>query len=1509
MAICGRITSLGCIVWIAILMASFFIVSFASANGDVPPVAQFTSNTTFGSPPLAVQFNDQSLNNPGSYIWNFGDMEMAFDVPNPVHVYQDEGLYTVYLTVSNAAGSNSATIANYINVTNAPLPPPVADFEANITSGTMPTTVQFYDRSKNNPSSYVWNFGDGTTSNLKNPVHIFSSEGIYTVSLGVSNQAGSNSILKKDYIVINSPVPPPVVDFTAYPVSGPAPLIVQFLDASTNNPNAWSWTFGDGVTSNEQNPQHSYSTAGQYTVTLRASNNAGSYTLSKNAYITVTSQPPVQPVADFAANIRQGTMPLTVQFIDQSSGPATSWLWNFGDNGTSSLKSPSHTYTQSGSYSVSLGVSNSVGSNSVTKQNYIQVDSGNLKPLVNFTANVTSGGKPLVVQFSDLSLQNPTTWLWSFGDGSTSSERNPLHTYATSGIYSVTLSASNSAGSNQLIRYNYINVVDISPPVVDFNVNITSGYYPLSVKFTDLSQKNPTVWSWDFGDNGTSSEQNPVYVYTRSGQFTVRLTATNAGGSGTATKNAYINVSQQPVPIADFTVNNTAGYAPLTIKFTDKSNNLPSSWLWNFGDSGTSTVMNPDYVYTKAGVYNVTLTAYNSGGSNTTLKANLITVTNPPVAPVADFSVNNTVGVSPLPVKFTDLSTNTPTMWSWDFGDGGTSPVKNPDYIYTKTGIYTVKLTASNTAGSNTTTKNSYINVTTSPPVPVAGFTANKTSGYTPLIVKFTDQSSGSPTQWLWEFGTGATSSLQNPEYVYTTQGLYSVRLTANNSAGSSVALKSSYINVSASPPAPVAAFTANQTIGYAPLSVKFTDQSSNNPTQWLWEFGTGATSPLQNPEYVYSTQGLYSVRLTATNSAGSSVALKSSYINVNTSPPAPVAQFVANTTTGYVPLALKFTDQSSNNPTQWLWEFGTGATSSLQNPEYLYSRSGIYPVKLTAINSFGSNSALKTGYITVSDRTIAPVADFGANQTSGNIPLPIKFTDFSKNTPTMWVWEFGDGGTSNLQNPDYLYTKSGVYNVRLTAANSVGINSTQKNAYINSTAPVTTYTIFASSTQGGSISPSGVVSVKSGNSQTFVFNPQTCYEIQDVTVDGNSVGRINSYSFTNVTSNHSIQVSFRLLQYLISATALTGGSITPSGPVYVNCNSSQLFTITPFSCSDILDVLVDSKSVGKVTNYTFTNVTGPHSIIATFNTKLFVINATAGTGGAISPSGPVSVNCGMNQTFTFTPEQCYSIADVLVDNTSMGKINNYTFSTITGPHSIIVKFEKRIFNITASTGDHGTITPSGVVQAGCGEDRTFTFTPEWGYVIQDVLVDGSSIGAVQSYTFKGITQDHTIKSFFNLVPVGSIRISSIPTGASIYIDGVYRDTTDRFITGVPSGKHEIVLKYPFYADYKTTVDVLAGATVTVPVAYLIPGTPTPGTPTPTQTQGPPGMLQVTSYPLGAIIYLDDAYKGIAPLLLNDVSSGSHQIKATFPGYIDYYGSVSVSPSVVTPFIITMQKS
>ena len=489
--------------------------------------------------------------------------------------------------------------------------PSVADFTVDTTQGSAPLTVSFTDKSSGAVTSRQWNFGDGKTSSTQNPSHTYTDAGVYSVTLTVNGPGGSNAKTQSNYITVYAP---PVATFTAVPVSGTVPLTVGFTDKSTGTVSSRQWDFGDGGGSTEQNPTHTYTTGGTYTVTLSVSGAAGTSTKTQSNFITVYTP----ALADFTASSTSGLAPLSVTFSDRSTGSVNTWKWNFGDGKTGTGQNASHKYTKAGTYNVTLTVSGPGGTNATT-----QTISVYTSPKANFKATPTSGLSPLTVNFTDKSTGTITGWLWNFGDNQTSTDRNPSHAYTNPGTYAVTLTATNPGGSSTKTLSKCVTVY--APAVAGFTAASTTGVVPAAIGFSDTSTGTISKWKWNFGDGKTSTQRNPTHTYSKGGGFSVTLTVSGKGGTSTVTQSNLVAISV--VPKAAFVAKTVSVKVQVPVGFTDKSTGTISAWLWDFGDGQTSTDQNPSHAYTTAGTYGVTLTTTGPAGTSTKTRIGYIKVT------------------------------------------------------------------------------------------------------------------------------------------------------------------------------------------------------------------------------------------------------------------------------------------------------------------------------------------------------------------------------------------------------------------------------------------------------------------------------------------------------------------------------------------------------------------------------------------------------------------------------------------------------------------------------------------------------------------------------------------------------------------------------------------------------------------------------------------------------------------------------------------------------------------
>ena len=308
-------------------------------------------------------------------------------------------------------------------------------------------------------------------------------------------------------------------------------------------------------------------------------------------------------------------------------------------------------------------------------------------------------------------------------------------------------------------------------------------------------------------------------------------------------------------------------------------------------------------------------------------------------------------------------------------------------------------------------------------------------------------------------------------------------------------------------------------------------------------------------------------------------------------------------------------------------------------------------------------------------------------------------------------------------------------------------------------------------------------VTVNDGASQTFTIAATTGFRILDVAVDGTSVGPVASYTFTGVTANHTIAATFGHNSYTITASAGSGGSITPSGATALNYGAGQAYTITAATGYGIADVKVDGVSVGTIASYSFASVSANHTISATFALNNYTITASAGAGGSITPSGAAALNYGASQTYTIAATIGYGIADVKVDGVSVGPVASYSFASVSVKHTIAATFVLNSYTIAASAGSGGSISPTGVTTLNYGNGQVYTITAATGYEIADVKVDGVSVGPVFSYSFASVSANHTIGATFvinnyKITASAGVGGSISPSGATTLNDGASQSYT-----------------------------------------------------------------------------------------------------------------------------------
>jgi uncharacterized repeat protein (TIGR01451 family) len=558
-----------------------------TGTGAVAPVANFTATPTNGVVPLTVTFTNTSTGTITNDVWNFGDTVTSNTTATVLtHTYNAAGSYMVTLIALGPVGVNTNAKPNLIRALNPPnlmvapasrdygtvtvgltntLPFSVINTGDLALTGTVATVAPF---AVSGASSYAVEPGQTGTvqvSFIPASVGTFSNNAVFSSNGGVS----TNGVVGTGVLAGNIGVNPAALDFGMI-VTGTTSQRVFVVS------NSGGTTVSNGMATVGApfaivaGQQFSVPPSGSTNVTVQfAPGSAGAFT-GQVVFATanggsstnqVTGTSAVAPVANLTATPTNGAAPLLVNFTDESTGTITNRLWSFGDTGTSTLASPSHTYSNAGVYSVSLTVFGPGGSSMTNASNLVTVT--NVLPVAGFTANPTNGAAPLLVLFTNASTGTITNHFWTFGDGATSGGTAPTHTYTTAGVFSVSLSVSGPNGSDTLGRPDFITVTNV-PPMAGFTANPTNGVVPLLVNFTDGSTGSITNQLWNFGDGDSSTAMNPSHTYTNAGSFSVTLMVFGPTGTDSLTRPGLIVVSNAPVT-ADLEVIKIASPSPVSV--------------------------------------------------------------------------------------------------------------------------------------------------------------------------------------------------------------------------------------------------------------------------------------------------------------------------------------------------------------------------------------------------------------------------------------------------------------------------------------------------------------------------------------------------------------------------------------------------------------------------------------------------------------------------------------------------------------------------------------------------------------------------------------------------------------------------------------------------------------------------------------------------------------------------------------------------------------------------------
>ncbi len=993
-----------------------------------PPSVGLTADPTTICAGETVDFTQTTNGGANYFQWNF-DEGAGFEwtgAGDQSHTFDDPGTYDVSYTASIQGAT--AGCADTANVVITVLPRPTADFTLDQDAACDSLTVTITNASIS-AVSHLWDFGDGTTStDVDPPPHFYGAAGNYTITLTVTNALGCTHSYSRTVDVFD----PPTVGISVQNLclGSVAQFTPNITTAPGNEVSTWNWDFGDGTTSDQEEPTHEYAAAGPYVVTLEVTTpycgNVGTQ--------WVNVQPRPEAIIDAVPAI--GCSPLSVVFNNSSTGAST-YQWDLGDGVITTDDSPSHVYINTGTtdtlHTVQLIATSPFGCADTTTTQ-ITVAPG---VAAGFIHNGVAGCAPMDVDFTNTST-GAGSYLWDFGDGTTSTQESPSHTFVNTSFFLdirvVTLTATSPAGceattTQQIMVYPTPNFTFVATP--------DSGCSPLSVTFPSVV--GAVSYAWDYGDGTTGTGPSPTHTYVNATAddqlFTVGLVGANAFG---CTDTGQATVLVYPNPTAQFTLAGASGCHPFTTQLENQTIGA-DTYQWTYGDGQSSTTDQAQHEHTWNNFAGPGATSYAVGLTVTTVNGCTSTVGDTVdvfPAVTAAFVVPDT-GCAPLSVPFVNVSTGADS-YSWNFGDGQASTAAEPVHTYQNQGLADVTfdpvLVATSVFGCTSTATVPIV----VHPQPLAQFIAGTPAGCQPLDVTFQDLSIGA-SALTWHFGDGTSTEAApgNTAHTYTHNAPDPVVFDAALIATSVHGCTDTTDHPVQVYPLVTATFTLD-TLGCSPLTVAITNTSMGG-NSYLWDMGDGNILAGDAPTYTYvnttTTPQERTITLTVTSPYGCT-AVGTRTVTVY---PTPTAAFMATPFSQLFPDAtVDITNNTAVGNWQYAWNFGDGATSIAPDPgSHTFATWGDFTITLVVSNAFCSDTVSQDIVIVPP----LPTANF-LGQGEGCVPLTVSFTNTSWQAQA-YQWNFGDGGTSTADNPTYTYNQPGTYSVSLTAFGINGNSST----------------------------------------------------------------------------------------------------------------------------------------------------------------------------------------------------------------------------------------------------------------------------------------------------------------------------------------------------------------------------------------------------------------------------------------------------------------------------------
>src|SRR6266704_2023053 len=998
-------------------------LSYPSTHPVVGDSIGFSSTATGGIPPY-------------TFSWNFGEstsnMQGGTSLPNTMtHTYPSAGTYTVTVNATDTngrIGSASATVT---------VAAPLAVTVSGPSSGIVGNSVSFSATASGGASPYSlsWNFGDGASlSTGSTASHKFAVAGGYTVRVTATDAKGRLASASVS-ITINAPLLTVAVTASGSSEVGLAVNLTGTSSGGTQPYVSFIWDFDDGSTGSGNSVAHVYAASGTYGVTVTVKDSAGITATSSSHSVVVAARLQVSSV-HAVPNPSEAGYSISLSATTSGGISPVSCNWNFGDGSPpASACLITHVYASAANFTVTVTATDtlSVTATASVTVNIVSTLGVSLsaspnptEPIVSptFTATAAGGTPPY------------TSYSWTFGDGTiaTTTVATTIHTYNSTGAFSVEVTVTDSAGKTAASIFSVtvnarLTVTAVATP------NLTEVSVAVGFTAPTTGGLGTGTCKWTFGDSGTANTCSASHTYTSAGTFTAIVTATDALGV-TATNNTTITVSPKlTVTVTTSTSNPVVGQS-LTLTATPSGGVGTATCTWNFGDNTTGSGCSTIHTYATSGTFTATVTATDVLTVNATksvtfnvgsaLAVILVISANPTELAVSTtFTARATGGLPPYP------------SYNWAFGDGttATTTTANTNYTYNATGTFSAMVTV--TDSTSVTARSTAVSIAVNPRLSVTAV-AGPNPTEVSKVTSFTIMPVGGAgtVTCSWAFGDATTGSSCSTTHTYAATGSFTANVTATDGLGvtatGSVSLTVNVkltVTVAASPnPAEVGSaigFTAHTTSGVGVATCN-------------WTFGDGATGTGCTTTHAYASQGTFTASVTATDTVNVTATTN---ISVTVNAKLAVTS-VASPRPTEVGTAVSFTSTPAGGvgTVTCSWTFGDTTIGTGCSTTHAYANSGTFTAAVTASDSLGMN-AIANVTVAVNAKLAVPA------NTNPNLTEVGALVDFTAPTTggigaATCSWAFGDGGTADMCSASHTYITSGPFNHTVTVTDALSVTA-----------------------------------------------------------------------------------------------------------------------------------------------------------------------------------------------------------------------------------------------------------------------------------------------------------------------------------------------------------------------------------------------------------------------------------------------------------------------------------